>query len=176
MAETVLERKGRLDVLVNNAGVIAVKPIEETEPAEWDRIVRTNLRGPYLYCRAFVPAMKLRNEGTIINVTSMSGVMGFVGEAAYCPSKFGLEGLTQTLALELAPWHIRVCSVHPGVAMRTPMSMTTYDEPRRGNGSIRRRSRPASSRLAATTGQSISGRRFDVWQVAQEGVAGAIGS
>jgi NAD(P)-dependent dehydrogenase (short-subunit alcohol dehydrogenase family) len=176
VAETVLEGEGRLDVLVNNAGVIAVKPIEETEPAEWDRILRTNLRGPYLYCRAFVPAMKLLNDGTIINVTSMSGVMGFVGEAAYCPSKFGLEGLTQTLALELAPWHIRVCSVHPGVAMRTPMSMTTYDDAAKRDWVDPAEIAPGFVRLAATTDQSISGRRFDVWRIAQEGVAGAIGS
>ena len=141
-------------MLVNNAGVIAVKPIEETEPAEWDRIVRTNLRGPYLYCRAFVPSMKLRNEGTIINVTSMSGVMGFVGEAAYCPSKFGLEGLTQTLALELAPWRIRVCSVHPGVAMRTPMSMTTYDDAAKRDWVDPAEIAPGFARLAATTGQT----------------------
>jgi NAD(P)-dependent dehydrogenase (short-subunit alcohol dehydrogenase family) len=176
VAETVLEAEGRLDVLVNNAGVIAVKPIEETEPAEWDRILRTNLRGPYLYCRAFVPAMKLRNDGTIINVTSMSGVMGFVGEAAYCPSKFGLEGLTQTLALELAPWRIRVCSVHPGVAMRTPMSMITYDDAAKRDWVDPAEIAPGFVRLAATTDQSISGRRFDVWRVAHEGVAGAIGS
>jgi NAD(P)-dependent dehydrogenase (short-subunit alcohol dehydrogenase family) len=176
VAETVLGRAGRLDVLVNNAGVIAVKPIEETEPAEWDRILRTNLRGPYLYCRAFVPAMKLRHDGTIINVTSMSGVMGFVGEAAYCPSKFGLEGLSQTLALELAPWRIRVCSVHPGVAMRTPMSMTTYDDAAKRHWVDPAEIAPGFVRLAATTDQSISGRRFDVWRIAQEGLAGAIAS
>jgi NAD(P)-dependent dehydrogenase (short-subunit alcohol dehydrogenase family) len=176
VAETILEWEGRLDVLVNNAGVIAVKPIEETEPAEWDRILRTNLRGPYLYCRAFVPAMKLRNDGTIINVTSMSGVMGFVGEAAYCPSKFGLEGLTQTLALELAPWRIRVCSVHPGVPMRTPMSMKTYDDAAKRDWVDPEEIAPGFVRLAASTDENISGRRFDVWRVAREGVAGAIGS
>jgi NAD(P)-dependent dehydrogenase (short-subunit alcohol dehydrogenase family) len=173
VAGTVLGGQGRLDLLVNNAGVIAVKPIEETEPAEWDRILRTNLRGPYLYCRAFVPAMKLRNEGTIINVTSMSGVMGFVGESAYCPSKYGLEGLTQTLALELEPWHIRVCSVHPGKAMRTRMSEVTYDEAARREWVDPAELAPGVARLAATTGQGISGGRFDIWQVAQEGVAGA---
>ena len=173
VAGIVLGEDDRLDLLVNNAGVIAVKPIEETEPAEWDRILRTNLRGPYLYCRAFVPAMKRRREGTIINVTSMSGVKGFVGEAAYCPSKFGLEGLTQTLALELEPWHIRVCSVHPGVAMRTPMSMLTYDEEAKRGWVDPAAIAPGFARLAATPDQSISGRRFDVWQVAHEGVAGA---
>jgi len=173
VAGIVLGEDDTLDVLVNNAGVIAVKPIEETEPAEWDRILRTNLRGPYLYCRAFVPSMKRRREGTIINVTSMSGVRGFVGEAAYCPSKFGLEGLTQTLALELEPWHIRVCSVHPGVAMRTPMSMLTYDEEAKTGWVDPAAIAPGFARLAATADQSISGRRFDVWQVAHEGVAGA---
>jgi NAD(P)-dependent dehydrogenase (short-subunit alcohol dehydrogenase family) len=176
VADTVLAGRGRLDVLVNNAGVIIVKPIEETEPGEWDRILRTNLRGPYLYCRAFVPAMKRRREGTIINVTSMSGVEGFAGEAAYCPSKFGLEGLTRTLALELAPWQIRVCSVHPGVPMRTPMSATTYDEEARSRWVDPTELAPGFARLAATTDQGISGRRFDVWQIAHEGVAGAIGS
>jgi len=176
VAETVLAGQARLDVLVNNAGVIAVKPIEETEPEEWDRILRTNLRGPYLYCRAFVPAMKEQRAGTIVNVTSMSGVMGFVGEAAYCPSKFGLEGLTQTLALELAPWRIRVCSVHPGKAMRTPMSMTTYDEAAKRDWVDPAELAPGFVRLAASDDERISGRRFDVWRVAHEGVAGAIGS
>jgi NAD(P)-dependent dehydrogenase (short-subunit alcohol dehydrogenase family) len=120
--------------------------------------------------------MKDRREGTIINVTSMSGVQGFVGEAAYCPSKFGLEGLTKTLALELAPWDIRVCSVHPGVAMRTPMSMTTYDEQAKSEWVDPAEIAPGFARLAASTGQGISGGRFDVWRVAHEGVVGATGS
>jgi NAD(P)-dependent dehydrogenase (short-subunit alcohol dehydrogenase family) len=175
VADAVLDGQDRLDVLVNNAGVIAVKPIEETEPGEWDRILRTNLRGPYLYCRAFVPSMKRRHGGTIINVSSQSGVMGFVGEAAYCPSKFGLEGLTKTLALELAPWQIRVCSVHPGVAMRTPMSMTTYDEAAKREWVDPAEIAPGFARLAATTSQHINGCRFDVWQVAKQGVPGATG-
>src|SRR6478735_1858328 len=176
VAAAVLAGRDRLDVLVNNAGIIAVKPIDETEPAEWDRILRTNLRGPYLYCRAFVPAMKRQGGGTIINVTSLSGVQGFVGEAAYCPSKYGLEGLTQTLALELEPWGIRVCSVHPGAPMRTPMSMLTYDEEAKRGWVDPAAIAPGFARLAATADQSISGRRFDVWQVAHEGVAGANGS
>jgi|SRR5262245_53221053 len=175
VADTVLGHRGRLDLLVNNAGIIAVKPIEETEPAEWDRIVRTNLRGPYLYCRAFVPAMKRTRRGTIINVTSLSGVEGFVGEAAYCPSKFGLEGLTRTLALELAPWLIRVCSLHPGAPMRTNMSAVTYDDEAKSRWVDPAELAPAFARLAATTDQSISGRRFDAWRVAHEGVAGAVG-
>jgi len=168
VANHVRREWGRLDTLVNNAGIIAVKPIEETDPAEWDRIVRTNLRGPYLYCRAFVPVMKLQRNGTIINVSSQSGVQGFVGECAYCPSKFGLEGLTQTLALELAPWNISVCSVHPGVPMRTPMSMTTYDEPARRVWVDPAGIAPGFVALALSDRERVSGGRFDAWQIAQE--------
>lgn len=168
VSECVLNERGRLDTLVNNAGIIAVKPIEETDPGEWDRIVRTNLRGPYLYCRAFVPVMKLQRSGSIINVSSQSGVQGFVGECAYCPSKFGLEGLTQTLALELAPWNISVCSVHPGVPMRTPMSMTTYDEPARRVWVDPAEIAPGFVELALSDWQRVSGGRFDAWQIAQE--------
>ena len=170
VAELVLAHATTLDILVNNAGVISVKPIEETEPDEWDRILRTNLRGPYLYCRAFVPAMKRAGGGTIVNVTSMSGVKGFVGESAYCPSKFGLEGLTKTLALELAQWGIRVCSIHPGIAIRTPMSETVYDDEARSAWVDPAQIAPAFARLAATDGLEISGRRFDAWQVARDGV------
>lgn len=175
VAELVLSRAGRLDVLVNNAGIIAVRPIDETEPAEWDRVLRTNLRGPYLYCRAFVPAMKRARGGTIINVTSMSGVKGFVGETAYCPSKFGLEGLTQTLALELAPWRISVCSVHPGIAIHTAMSESVYDDEARSSWVDPAEIAPAFVRLATASGDEISGGRFDAWQVARDGVPVATG-
>jgi NAD(P)-dependent dehydrogenase (short-subunit alcohol dehydrogenase family) len=167
VAEEVLGTYGRVDVLVNNAGIIVVKPIEETAPAEWDRVITTNLRGPYLYCRAFVPGMKARRDGVIINVTSQSGVIGFVGESAYCPSKFGLEGLTKTLALELEPFNVQVVSVHPGMAMRTPMSMTTYDEEGRRHWRDPAELAPGFARLAANDDPGISGRRFSAWDVAQ---------
>jgi NAD(P)-dependent dehydrogenase (short-subunit alcohol dehydrogenase family) len=169
VADSVLREWGTLDTLVNNAGIIAVKPIEETDPAEWDRIVRTNLRGPFLYCRAFAPVFKRQRSGTIINVSSQSGVQGFVGESAYCPSKFGLEGLTQTLALELAPWNICVCSVHPGIPMRTPMSMTTYDEAARRVWVDPAEIAPGFVELALAERERVSGGRFDAWQVTQEG-------
>jgi NAD(P)-dependent dehydrogenase (short-subunit alcohol dehydrogenase family) len=173
VARTVLDAEGRIDILVNNAGIIAVKPIEETTPAEWDKILRTNLRGPYLYCRAFVASMKEQRSGLIVNVTSMSGVQGFVGEAAYCPSKFGLEGLTKTLALELEPWSVRVCSIHPGMLMRTPMSMTTYDDEAKSRWVDPAEIAPGFVQLALTDGQAISGDRFDAWELAQRQAGGA---
>ena len=171
VAARILEAHGRVDVLVNNAGIIAVKPIEDTSPAEWDKIVATNLRGPFLYSRAFIPAMKARGEGLIVNVTSESGIRGFVGESAYCPSKFGLEGLTRTLALELEPFGIRVVSVTPGKAMRTPMSETTYDAAARAEWVDPAELAPGFVALAASRDPAISGGRYDAWRLAQEGLA-----
>jgi NAD(P)-dependent dehydrogenase (short-subunit alcohol dehydrogenase family) len=165
--DEVLVRFGRLDVLVNNAGIIRVTLVEETSVEDWDRVVQTNLRGPFLYCRAFVPAMKQAASGTIINVSSQSGVKPFVGESAYCASKFGLEGLTYTLALELEPWNVRAMVVHPGFPMRTPMSETTYDEESRKSWRDPMELAPGFVRLAASELPALSGRRFSAWELAQ---------
>jgi NAD(P)-dependent dehydrogenase (short-subunit alcohol dehydrogenase family) len=170
VAREVLDRHGRLDVLVNNAGVIVVKPIEETEPEEWERVLATNLRGPYLYSRAFAPAMKAQRDGLIVNVSSLSGAKGFVGESAYCASKFGLEGLTAALALELAPWNVRVVTVHPGAPMRTPMSETTYDEEARRVWIDPAEIAPGFSALASSDQAWISGGRFDAYDLARNGL------
>jgi len=167
VARRVLDRFGRLDILVNNAAIIFVKPIEETSVEEWDRLLATNLRGPFLFCRAFVPAMKARRGGVIINVSSQSGVKGFIGEAAYCPSKFGLEGLTFTLALELAPWDIRVIATHPGIGMRTPMSMTTYDEEARKTWQDPAVIAPGFVYMAAEGNGALSGHRYNAYELAQ---------
>jgi NAD(P)-dependent dehydrogenase (short-subunit alcohol dehydrogenase family) len=167
LARTVLDRFGRLDILVNNAAIIIVKPIEETSVEEWDRLLATNLRGSFLFCRAFVPAMKAQRSGVIINVSSQSGVKGFIGEAAYCPSKFGLEGLTFTLALELEPWNIRVIATHPGIGMRTPMSMTTYDEEARKTWQDPAVIAPGFVYMATEPNDVLSGHRYNAYEMAQ---------
>lgn len=162
------DQTSRLDILVNNAGIIAVKPIEETTPELWDRILATNLRGPFLYSRAAVPLMK-QSGGTIINVTSQSGIRGFIGESAYCASKFGLEGLSQTLAIELAPWRIRVVTVTPGAPMHTPMSATTYDAQARSEWKEPDAFTEGFVRLATQTDEFESGGRYDAWALSTAG-------
>jgi NAD(P)-dependent dehydrogenase (short-subunit alcohol dehydrogenase family) len=79
---------------------------------EWDKTIAVNMRAPFLLCKAFMNSMQSRGGGSIINVSSKSAEMGFVGESAYCPSKYGLEGLTQCLALELKPRNIAVNSLN----------------------------------------------------------------
>ncbi len=170
LAEELHAQFGAIDVLVNNAGIIIVRPISETSVDDFDRVLATNLRGPFLYCRAFLGPMVERGMGTIINVSSQSGIKGFVGESAYCPSKFGLEGLTQTLGLELEGSGVRVVSVTPGAPMHTPMSETTYDSEARARWIDPEEIAPGFVTLA-TTQERISGDRFDVYRVGVDGVA-----
>jgi NAD(P)-dependent dehydrogenase (short-subunit alcohol dehydrogenase family) len=170
VASQVLHSHSRVDVLVNNAGVIVVKPLEDTTPEVWDRVVATNLRGAYLYTRAFAPSMARAGGGLVINVSSASGIKGFIDESAYCASKFGLEGLTAALALELAPTNIRLVSISPGALMRTPMSETTYDAEGRRSWIDPAEIAPGFSVLVACDEAWVSGRRFDAYALALHGL------
>jgi len=103
---------GGVDVLVNNAATSPWLTLEEMTLAHWDRVMAVNLRAPFALSQALAPAMTKRGGGSIINITSRSAEVGFVAEAAYCPSKYGLEGLTQCLALELKKHNIAVNSLN----------------------------------------------------------------
>jgi len=105
---------GRIDVLVNNAGTGAYKTIEETTEKEWNNILDTNLKGPFLLMREAIPIMKKQKSGIIINISSGLGVEGEANFSAYCASKFGLVGLTQVAAEETMGTGIRVYAVLPG--------------------------------------------------------------
>jgi NAD(P)-dependent dehydrogenase (short-subunit alcohol dehydrogenase family) len=106
---------GRIDVLINNAGVMTrPTPITELEVRKWDYTIAVNLRGPFLVTRAVLPIMIRRKSGSIINVSSSIGRSAYANFAAYAASKWGLEGLTQTLAAEVRGRNIRVNSVEPG--------------------------------------------------------------
>ena len=110
---------GRLDVLVCAAGVWTEGPSAEVSEANWDRTIDTNLKGTFFSCRAAIPRL-LETRGSIVNVASDYGLVGGPGAAAYVASKFGVNGITRSLALELAPHGIRVNSVCP-TDVDTPM-------------------------------------------------------
>ncbi|GAA1968898.1 glucose 1-dehydrogenase [Isoptericola halotolerans] len=113
VADTV-EAWGGVDVLVNNAGIANAGPIEHYPRAKWDAVIAVNLTGTYLGCRAVVPAMKAGGGGSIINISSVEGMRGSTHLHGYVASKFGVRGLTKSLAVELGEAGIRVNSVHPG--------------------------------------------------------------
>jgi 3-oxoacyl-[acyl-carrier protein] reductase len=113
-AEDVLRRLGPPDVLVNNAGVAARSRLEQTTPEVWDAVLDSNLKGTYLVTRAFLPAMRARRKGRIVNIASISGRQGTAQLSAYCAAKHGVVGLTRALAEEVREDGITVNAVCPG--------------------------------------------------------------
>lgn len=105
---------GQPRVLVNNAGVGRFAPLDELSLDDWDQVMATNLRGPFLVTRAFLPAMKTTGEGAIVNVASLAGRNGFDGGTAYCASKHGLLGFAKALMFEVRKHNLRVITVCPG--------------------------------------------------------------
>jgi len=114
IAQTVQQHYGRVDLLVNNAGISFIRPAEDTGAEEWRRVLEVNLTGPFLLCRAFGKLMLQRGEGAIVNVASVAGLAGIGDRAAYNASKHGLIGLTRTLASEWGGRGVRCNAVCPG--------------------------------------------------------------
>ncbi|CDO34473.1 SDR family NAD(P)-dependent oxidoreductase [Novosphingobium sp. KN65.2] len=115
------EAFGRIDVLVNNAGVIVFKAFEDLSEAEIDRLIDINLKGVINGCQAVVPALERAGGGAIVNMSSADGISGANGVTVYCATKFAVRGLTKALAMELGPRKIRVNSIHPG-GIYTPLA------------------------------------------------------
>lgn len=109
-------RWGALDVLVNNAGIAGpTAPVEDTALADWAQTIAVNLTGPFLCTRRAVPLLKAAGGGSIVNLSSIAGRLGFPLRTPYSASKFGVIGLTQTWAMELGPSRIRVNAILPGI-------------------------------------------------------------
>ena len=113
-------RWGHIDVLVNNAGSELNKTYNETTVEEWDKVLDTDLKGPWLLCKHFVPGMVGRRSGSVINISSLNGLVGFPLSTAYGSAKGGLVVFTRDMAIELATSGVRINCVCPGV-IETPM-------------------------------------------------------
>jgi NAD(P)-dependent dehydrogenase (short-subunit alcohol dehydrogenase family) len=126
MADSVMTRFERIDVLVNNAGISSITPAENITAAEWQRVMDINLLGPFLCCRTFGRIMLQQRSGSIINVASVAGLLGVADRAVYNASKHGLIGLTRTLAAEWGGRGVRCNAVCPGW-VKTPMDDSAQD-------------------------------------------------
>lgn len=120
VVDKVLEAHGRIDILVNNAGFAVGGYVEDVPMEQWRRQMETNLFGLVAMTKSVIPAMRERGRGRIINISSVSGRVGFPGYAPYAASKFAVEGFSESLRHELAPFGIQVVLIEPG-AYRTPI-------------------------------------------------------
>jgi NAD(P)-dependent dehydrogenase (short-subunit alcohol dehydrogenase family) len=127
MVASVMDAFGRIDVLVNNAGVGGNTPFLETSLEEWNRIISINLTGAFLVAQAIAREMARTGGGKIVNIASLSGQRGGNGRAAYGSAKAGLELLTKVMAVELAEHNINVNNIAPG-AIETEMAKFAHDE------------------------------------------------
>jgi NAD(P)-dependent dehydrogenase (short-subunit alcohol dehydrogenase family) len=129
LVSAALERFGRIDVLVNNAAVVAAGTILELKPAEFDRVLSVNLRGPFVLTQLVAHAMIARGlKGAIVNISSLNGVLALPNHVAYVTSKGGLQQLTKVSALGLAEHGIRVNAIGPGSIMTDLLKRVMTDE------------------------------------------------
>jgi len=128
VVEAVVGRHGRIDGLVNNAGILHAARLVNYQRADWDRVIAVNQTGVFLGMRAVAPAMIAQKSGSIVNISSVAGLEGVFGSMAYTASKFAVRGMTKVAAKELGPQGVRVNSVHPGI-IETEMTKD-FDKPR----------------------------------------------
>jgi NAD(P)-dependent dehydrogenase (short-subunit alcohol dehydrogenase family) len=141
--DAAMERFGRIDVLFNNAGICAYGLAHELTEDEWDAMLDINLKGAWMVGRRVIPHMIAARRGVIINNSSIAGLRGMARLSHYAASKWGLTGLTKSWAIELAPYGIRVNSIHP-TGVDTPLNdglaemegMTTQEIAERSAGNL----------------------------------------
>jgi 3-oxoacyl-[acyl-carrier protein] reductase len=170
MVSWIKETLGRIDVLVNNAGIIRRGTIETVTEEDWDRVIEVNLKGTFNCCKAVAGILKQQGYGKIINVSSIAGKIGDITSApGYGSSKAGVDALTKTLARQLAPYGINVNGVAPH-AIETEMSAQWPEEKRReviGSIPLRRLGKPedvaeAVLFLASDQASFITGEILDI--------------
>ena len=165
----VLDREGRLDVLVNNAGIAPFNPIEEAPDEEVKRVFETNVFGALRLIRAVLPAMRAQRSGTIVNVSSVAGRVAYSCMGIYSASKFALEAVSESLAREVHPQGIRVVIVEPGIIVTPILEKSLANLPPEADSPYRDPVRRV--RTLFTQGQRTGGPPDLVAEVIEQAIA-----
>ena len=164
MVNQTIKKFQQIDVLVNNAGVLIVKTLEQTTQENWDKIIDTNLKGTFLCSREVLPYMISKNSGFIINISSGAGKSGYAGLSSYCASKFGVIGLTESLAQEVDQFGISVVALCPGaVATDMQKQFMSSEEYERGKNDMIQPSKIAKKTMEVINGKFSSGSSVDIY-------------
>lgn len=117
MVESAISRYGRIDVLFNNAGISGIGRLDELDPADWDQVIRVNVRGVFLPSKYTLPYMMERRSGSVINMSSSLAEIGLARRASYAASKGAVLALTKSMQVDYAPYHIRINALLPGTIL-----------------------------------------------------------
>ena len=158
----------KIDVLINSAGIINFKSIEESSYEFWKKIIDVNLNGTFITCKHIVPSMKLNKKGSVINVSSRAAKFGGFNETAYCASKFGIEGFSRSLSEECKSHNIAVNSITPGTPIHTSMSQKTYSKEKKRIWKDPICISPAFLHLGIQTSTGINNQYIDAWKLSKE--------
>lgn len=163
-----LTELGTPDVLVHNAALLRPLPFSEVTLDEWYTTVNIIIEAAYILTKACWQPMTDAGGGSVIYVSSRSGIQGFVGEAHYCAAKHGLEGFMKSLAMEGEERNIAVNTITPGMYMHTPMSEQNYPDELKAKWVDPIMLTPAFLKLAAQDASGMTGQRLDAWQMSEQ--------
>ena len=163
----VLEKLGTPRVLVHNAAILNPRPLAEVTLDEWLLTVNVQLQAAFILVKAYWQGMTDAGGGSIVLVSSQSGITGFADEVPYCAGKHGLEGMMKALALEGEPRNIAVNTITPGMYMNTPMSEQNYPDELKTKWVDPMVLTPAFLHLAGITASELTGERLNAWELSQ---------
>lgn len=169
--EAALGDVGPVDALIHNAAILRSEPLTDVSLASFRETMAVGVEAGFLLSRAVWPGMVAAGGGTLVFVSSQSGVRGFACETSYCAAKHALEGLSKCLALEGAAHGIVSCTVTPGHAMRTPMSERNYPPELKATWIDPARLAPAFAAVVERRDPAWSGKRLNAWEMVREAAA-----
>lgn len=166
VAARMVTEVGPIDTLIHNAAILVPEPLETLSFSRWQATLNVGVQAAFLLTQAVWSGMK-EQGGTIIYVSSRSGIEGFADESAYCASKHGLEGLMKAVALEGEPYGILAHTLTPGMYMRTPMSERNYTDDLKAQWVEPDVLAPAFVYLATRTDSTLTGQRLSAWELSR---------